>query len=352
MGALREGSFGASGATHAAGMQLPRLPLCLLILCACAAACAEEREIAASRVGPEWTPYAQLHGAAIGSPRRRLLAGGVSVVNASGDGIEVADYRCVACLKDRFGTTLPVRVMYISDETRARACNNLVADGKLKRMGRTLDACNDPRKAIPECFVESNWDTGWICKVMHEVFRDMGAEVVVKTRANTTVTSQTYSGGSPFTRCVHEVKLGQVDLCIGEFWETSERRNLTAFTSTIDSDSMLLVSRPRSMRWLKDGSLLWVWADPFSWQVWVACLGTTILASLLFWAVELGYNDWPGAGGDDENIRSHRGLSALLHRFYLMLLGILHRSPIRAGITHESKSFPCFVGRNTGHQSH
>ena len=50
--------------------------------------------------------------------------------------ITPATYQCKNCLKDSFGDELPIVVMYISDESRKRVCNNMKAAQKLKQMGR------------------------------------------------------------------------------------------------------------------------------------------------------------------------------------------------------------------------
>ncbi len=73
-----------------------------------------------------------------------------------------------------------------------------------------------------------------------------------------------YKGSSSFTRCVWEVSLGNVvsrnlpplaavrsadskrpwpqDLCVGDFWETQERRSIATFTTAIDVDRFMLVT--------------------------------------------------------------------------------------------------------------
>ena len=51
----------------------------------------------------------------------------------------------------------------------------------------------------------------------YEILSNLGADVVALTRANFTAESKAvYKGASSFTRCVWEVKLGHVDLCVGE----------------------------------------------------------------------------------------------------------------------------------------
>ncbi len=74
--------------------------------------------------------------------------------------------------------------------------------------------------------------------------------------------SSVYKGSSPFTRCVWEVRLGNAvrfpptfpnvlsgvtlatpqDLCVGDFWETQERRSITSFTTAIAVDKFQLVT--------------------------------------------------------------------------------------------------------------
>jgi hypothetical protein len=76
-----------------------------------------------------------------------------------------------------------------------------------------------------------------------------------------------YQGASIYTRCVWEIKLGNAvstnistriaddrpltvpwraqwwqDLCVGDFWESEERRALTTFTSAIYVDKLMLVT--------------------------------------------------------------------------------------------------------------
>lgn len=247
------------------------------------------------------------------------------------DGISVADFQCKNCILDDFGDPRPIVAMYMSS---SGVCENLEATQKLEKLGLTLDACNYRRTAIPECFVAENWNTGWICKVMHEIFRDMGAVIIAKTKANTTVTSAVYSGPSSYTRCVYEISLKQVDLCIGDFWETEQRRGITGFTSALDLDTMKLTSMPkggkatvlRQAPWFADNSLLWTWSEPFTWDVWLTYFGMTIFAASMLCLVEMGYYHWhePGA-------KYHQGHWAVPYKAFQALLGALHRPPLRVG---------------------
>jgi len=221
--------------------------------------------------------------------------------------------------------------MFMSDPV---TCNNFRAVAKLEKMGLTLDACNYRRTAIPECFVAENWDSGWVCKVMHEIFRDMGAVVIAKTKANTTVPTSVYSGPSSFTRCVYEVKLQQVDICVGDFWETLQRRSISGFTSALDLDVMSLASMPkggkattlRQSPWFPDNSLMLTWAEPYTWQVWLTYFGMSIFAAVMLCLVEMGYYHWhePGA-------KYHQGHWAVPYKAFQAIAGIMHRPPLRVG---------------------
>ena len=97
------------------------------------------------------------------------------------------------------------------------------------------------------------------------------------TTANmSTDTTPMYQGDSTYTRCAWEVKVGNAvseacmqapsrsppspmrqalkpawrfrgvteqDLCVGDIWETSERRDLVSFTTALDQDTQFLVTR-------------------------------------------------------------------------------------------------------------
>jgi hypothetical protein len=228
--------------------------------------------------------------------------------------------------------------MFMDDE---RTCHNPTAAKLLENQGLTLDACNFRKTAIPECFVADNWDSGWICQVTHGIFRDMGLPVIAKTQANSTVPLSVYAGSSAYTRCVYEVKTQAVDVCIGNFWETAERRALVPFTTAIDVDKMYLISMPKGgldavtkySPWLPDSSLLWTWTLPFEWEVWLASVVTILVAALSMWAVELGREQYrePGAKYFD-------GSWALPYKLWLAALGTLHRPPTCAVVEEHASS--------------
>lgn len=47
---------------------------------------------------------------------------------------------------------------------------------------------------------------------------------------------------SSYTACVHDVALGAVDMCVGNFWTTSQRKLLAPFSSAVYSDNFYLVT--------------------------------------------------------------------------------------------------------------
>ena len=95
-----------------------------------------------------------------------------------------------------------------------------------------------------------------------------GSNIIAMTGANFTSSTDpknpasVYHGASSFTRCVWEVHLGNAvrvtsrfspqrravsernpqDVCVGDFWETAERRAISTFSTVIGVDHFLLVS--------------------------------------------------------------------------------------------------------------
>lgn len=69
--------------------------------------------------------------------------------------------------------------------------------------------------------------------------------------------SKIASPESSYTACVHEIALGNTDLCVGPFWVTAERRAMATFTATVDLDYMhVILPRKRDK-----GHGHSVWAD-------------------------------------------------------------------------------------------
>jgi len=134
----------------------------------------------------------------------------------------------------------PVRAMYLYTAD-ATECLNAPGNGSL---------CDDIRTATPECFNWENWKGGWVGATVHRIFSEVNPpSVVAMTRANFSAEVYAkYKGGSSFTRCVYEIRLDNVDICVGNFWETAERRKLVPFSSQMFADTMRLVTVPRGFK--------------------------------------------------------------------------------------------------------
>ena len=108
--------------------------------------------------------------------------------------------------------------------------------------------------------------------------------VTALTRANFSANvSEVYSGGSSYTRCVWEVYLGNVDLCVGDFWETDERRRTSMFTSALDSDFFKLGTMPSGP--VDSLNILGIF-KPFHADLWTLNVFMIIISGLAIWFVE------------------------------------------------------------------
>jgi hypothetical protein len=70
---------------------------------------------------------------------------------------------------------------------------------------------------------------------------------------------------------VWEIKLGNVDLCVGDFWETAERRQLTPMTSSLAFDLFLLISKSKIRPQTLDEFFAAIFM-PFDNIVWALCV--------------------------------------------------------------------------------
>ena len=208
------------------------------------------------------------------------------------------EYSCTSlapnlpCITDANGNRLTIRVKFIES---LFVVSNPAAQQKVASMGRQYTpgiTCSSNDTAVPECFVFGNWNGGWIGFFMHQVLKDIRVNVIALTDANTSNdVLEMYTGPSSYTRCVWEVKLGEVDLCVGDFWETPERRNLTAFTTQIDSDTFSLYTTPSPSLHpqFEDSNFLDIFV-PFDSAVWLLLLVSIASCALALWFIE-GSND-------------------------------------------------------------
>ena len=190
-------------------------------------------------------------------------------------------FACAKCVSRR------VRVLYLhdADGTECLDCPRRGAE------------CSDASTAVAACFRWRSWRGGWVGSTLHRVLTELAPpEIVAMTPANFSAASRTvYRGGSTYTRCVHEIRLDNVDVCVGAFWETPERRRLAPFTSQMFADHMRLVSMPRDFTPAAefqrgsafDYSILYRHiVRPFANEVWCIVGGMLVCTGILMWACE------------------------------------------------------------------
>lgn len=197
-------------------------------------------------------------------------------------------YACKNCIYR------PVRAMYLySGDTT----ENMAAPGN-------GSMCDDPATATRECFEWKNWNSGWVGALLANVFAELNPpEIIAMTRANfSEEVYDVYTGGSSYTRCVYEIRLDNVDVCVGDFWETEQRRKLVPFSSQMLGDSMNIVSVPRGFKASStssegqqvDWSILYRNVlQPFSNEAWYILLGMIVYGGILMWVCEYDVEDSP-----------------------------------------------------------
>uniref|UniRef100_A0A7S0W1Q3 Ionotropic glutamate receptor C-terminal domain-containing protein n=1 Tax=Hemiselmis tepida TaxID=464990 RepID=A0A7S0W1Q3_9CRYP len=189
-------------------------------------------------------------------------------------------FKCSNCPLEADGRPMAVRIMFMDV---APANMNPAARAAATKLGRDY-SCDDPKLAVPECFVWSNWVEGWVGEFTNTFLKELNMNVTALTRANfSKEVYEVYKGGSSYTRCVWEVRLGNVDLCSGDFWETEERRGIAPFASAMDSDVLKLgtLSLGASTAIRLDSIF-----DPFTPDVWAVNLCMIFVSAMCIWLVE------------------------------------------------------------------
>eukprot|EP00291_Cryptomonas_curvata_P019850 CAMPEP_0172158522 /NCGR_PEP_ID=MMETSP1050-20130122/4420_1 /TAXON_ID=233186 /ORGANISM="Cryptomonas curvata, Strain CCAP979/52" /LENGTH=503 /DNA_ID=CAMNT_0012827925 /DNA_START=62 /DNA_END=1573 /DNA_ORIENTATION=+ len=264
------------------------------------------------------------------------------------------------CILQQIRST-PLRVVYLDKQyvTQNLAANAKVGDSYI--FGRT---CENANTAVPECFVAENWEGGWLGQFMWGVFSNylqlQSSDIAAMTTLNFTGATDpknatsVYKGASSFTRCVWEVNLGNVDICVGDFWETPDRRGIAAFTTALAVDKFILVTssvtnnKPPMLVFPAafDPSSLATIFLPLTWQVWLLHVAMMVFgaAAILFMEATGAYLRRGGAGDDADSDSGGGGseegggggrLSAngLLKSVYAALIHFLWNGP-----QHETKT--------------
>jgi len=92
------------------------------------------------------------------------------------------------------------------------------------------------------------------------------------------VSQSSYTDG-PWTQCAHDVKRGLVDMCVGNFWETTERRAVSQFSTAIMTESFyLLVPLPKEEKFTADTPLKLF--SPFTASLWLTIVGVTFIVGI------------------------------------------------------------------------
>lgn len=164
--------------------------------------------------------------------------------------------------------------------------------------------CDDPASATRECFEWQNWAGGWVGATITNILAELNPpEIIAMTRVNfSEEVYDVYKGGSSYTRCVYEIRLDNVDVCVGDFWETEERRKLVPFSSQMLGDSMKIVSVPRGFEAASatseeqqiDWPLLYRNVlQPFAEETWYILIGMIMFGGIMMWICEYNVEDSP-----------------------------------------------------------
>lgn len=245
-------------------------------------------------------------------------------------GITVTNYQCYDCVKDAAGNPQKVRAIFIESPS---VVENPKAAERARELGLASSNCNDPALALPECFVAENWNSGWVGSLSKIIFDNLGVEVIAMTQANFTLNSSAvYSGGSSYTRCVWEIRVDGADICVGDFWETNERRRIAPFTSSFDLDTMRLLSMPGGGEGFKVKNFLNIFI-PLEDTVWAVTVAMFFVTSFLMWFVEQGTGGEDFDYEDSLSSQTYRQLQGCCKSLYLTLLGMVSAAPCHAPVT-------------------
>uniref|UniRef100_A0A7S3Z448 Ionotropic glutamate receptor C-terminal domain-containing protein n=2 Tax=Lotharella globosa TaxID=91324 RepID=A0A7S3Z448_9EUKA len=127
---------------------------------------------------------------------------------------------------------------------------------------------------------------------LNKLFREYGITYEIHPISDA---SKAFSPTSSFTACAYEVSLNATDICIGNFWPTTARREFVDFCADIYRDSFKLVvykedqiSALDPSQWKEALAAPW---KPFTAAAWAGVVLSLIYAAITMWIVEGWTND-------------------------------------------------------------
>jgi hypothetical protein len=137
---------------------------------------------------------------------------------------------------------------------------------------------------------------------------------------------------SSYTACVHDVAVGNFDICVADLWRTAERSKISHFTPALKYDHFYLVTRKQMVE-----DSIWVMLGrpflPFSQAAWCAVVGYIIGMSVILWMMKMhaqGRQQFQ-AGGNKVSTLSKWGLKEMCSTLFDMWHNFLQGSSIEAG---------------------
>uniref|UniRef100_A0A7S0WG46 Ionotropic glutamate receptor C-terminal domain-containing protein n=1 Tax=Hemiselmis tepida TaxID=464990 RepID=A0A7S0WG46_9CRYP len=122
---------------------------------------------------------------------------------------------------------------------------------------------------------------GWMVDIVNSLIFTMEPPMNVDFVEPTWSTEQSRSlFSSSWTACVHDVALGRVDICVGDFWMTPQRLNMAQFLPPFSSDKFYLFV-PGQTTAEDFGTILVKPFLPFSAELWAFVISFLIFAAIV-----------------------------------------------------------------------
>mmetsp|Transcript_34317 Transcript_34317/g.90591 ORF Transcript_34317/g.90591 Transcript_34317/m.90591 type:complete len:554 (+) Transcript_34317:113-1774(+) len=190
---------------------------------------------------------------------------------------------------------------------------------------------NEPPMVYPDRLATHNTTgRGLVWDLYTDIFNSSGVQAVYKDL-------QPYNGSS-WDACVHNVALGFLDLCLGTFWETAERRDIVTFVTPFEADNFYLVVLEPS----KADVDLWIVFDPFTGRLW-AC----ILAMIVFVATIIYILERAAEGPDHPHFHGENFIEGTTESTYLACIGFwsggVAHNPVTPGGRMVTLAFGIFL---------
>jgi len=174
---------------------------------------------------------------------------------------------------------------------------------------------------------DAGYKDGPAVQFLFRILEQSNFSITVANFSTSEASLERYSPSNGYTACVHDVSLGYVDMCVGTFLLTKERRILSHFTgNTFESTQLLIVLREPSNR-KSIGDLLRTPLKAFTNEAWLLMSFSVFYMAFVLFSIRETYDGKYNPMNKRRSVVTARATKSLYHGILSLTSGTVSGKP-------------------------